>query len=86
MLIVFYLCFHAISGERGVVAWFKANRELEVIGQQLQEAKTNREIYEKKVALLQSGKVDPDMLDEQSRRILGVARPDEMVVFTDPAH
>ncbi len=36
-----------------------------------------------KVALLGPDHIDPDMLDEQVRRYLGLAHPDEIVIFTN---
>lgn len=81
VFIVFYLCFHAVSGERGVYAWFKVSRELEVVKAELVDARTEREILEAKVKLLSSGAVDLDMLDEQARKILGFADPNEMVIL-----
>lgn len=81
VFVVFYLCYHAVSGDRGVVAWMKASRELQVLEAELEKTKLEREALEKKVALLQSSSVDQDMLDEQARKILGFARPDEVVIL-----
>jgi cell division protein FtsB len=81
VLVMFYLSFHAISGERGVLAWFKASRELELVKAELERAKMESAAISSKVALLKNDSVDLDMLDEQARRILGFARPDEVVIL-----
>jgi len=81
VFVIFYLSFHAISGDRGVMAWFKASRELEILKIELEKTKAENEAFSKKVALLKNDSVDLDMLDEQSRRVLGFARPDEVVIL-----
>ena len=69
----FYLGFHSVSGERGLVAWFKENRRLEQLKDQLADATARREVYEKKIRLLSGGSLDLDMLDEQARAVLFLA-------------
>lgn len=81
VFVVFYLGFHAVSGERGVVAWIKEARKLEALEVELAELQSQREALEHKVKLLSASSIDPDMLDEQSRRVLGFARPDEVVIL-----
>lgn len=81
VFVIFYLSFHAISGERGVLAWFKATRELEILKTELAKTKDENAAYSQKIALLKNGSVDFDMLDEESRRVLGFARPDEVVIL-----
>lgn len=81
VFVVFYLCFHAISGERGLVAWFKESRKLEALQTELDGLKAQREGLESKVKLLSAASIDPDMLDEESRRVLGYAKPDEVVIL-----
>jgi cell division protein FtsB len=33
------------------------------------------------VSALHSQKIDPDLLDERAREVLGLARPDEIIIF-----
>lgn len=81
-LVLFYLAFHAVSGERGLYAWFREARKLEALKAELASTTAQREDYERNIALLKSGGIDPDMLDEQVRRTLGFSAPDEVVVYT----
>lgn len=80
----FYIGFHAVSGDRGLVAWFKESRKLTTLKADLATATAEREEYERKVKLLSSNSLDLDMLDEQARSVLGFAAPDEIVVI--PRH
>jgi len=79
---VFYIGFHALHGEQGLYALVVELHKRERLQEELTTAKAERETLEKKVAMMRSDSLDPDLLDEQARRLLGVARPDEMVVIT----
>lgn len=85
LFVIFYLCFHAISGERGMIAWVKANHKLAALEQELEEAQAKREVLGRRVNLLSGPEIDRDMLDEQARRVLGFAQPNEVVVLKEKA-
>jgi cell division protein FtsB len=78
---VFYLCFSALHGERGIYALLRDKRELASLQQELVATKTERERVELKVSHLRSGSLDLDLLDEQMRRMLGVMKKGEVVVL-----
>ncbi len=84
VLIMFYLGFHAVSGERGLFALFKETRRLEQLTAQLSDIRSNREQMEKKIKLMSNASLDLDMLDERARTVLGLAGKDEVVLFTAP--
>lgn len=81
VLAMFYLSFHAVSGERGLFALFAESRKLEVLKAELAEVKAKREALEHKVHLLSDSSLDRDLLDEQARRVLGKAGKGEVVYF-----
>lgn len=83
ILIMFYLGFHLVSGERGVLALFRETRKFEIVNAQLIEAKAKRQALENKVRLMSDGSLDLDMLDEQVRRVLGMANKNEIVYFDE---
>ena len=86
LFVIFYLCFHAISGERGMIAWMKATNQLATLELELEQAKAKREVISKRVDLLSGPQVDYDMLDEQARRVLGFAEENEVVVLQSQEH
>ena len=53
--------------------------------QTLAETTAERRRLERRVALLRADGLDMDMLDEQARSSLGVARTDEIIIYTKPA-
>jgi cell division protein FtsB len=81
VLVLFYLCFHAVSGERGVVALFKESRRLEQLKTELAKVVAEREALDVKVRGLSSNSLDLDLLDERARLMLGMAGKNEMVYF-----
>ena len=83
MAVMFYLGFHAVSGERGVFALFKETRRLEELKKELAEVKAKHDALEHKVMLLSDKSLDLDLLDEQVKRVLGKANKDEVVYFID---
>ena len=83
VLVLFYLCFHAVSGERGVFAMLRENSKLDELKAELADVKAKRESLEKKARRLADSNLDLDLLDERVRSVLGVAGKDEVVVFKD---
>jgi len=76
-----YFGYHAVQGERGLIAYIQYSLEVQRVEAELALIRAEREQLGHKVALLHPDHVDPDMLDEQLRRILGLAHPDELIVF-----
>lgn len=81
---VFYFAFHALNGERGIYAYFKQSRNLEVSQAELGRLTQQRAELEKRVHLLSNASLDLDLLDEEARRTLGSAKKGEVVVLTAP--
>ena len=81
-LVMFYLAFHAVSGERGMVAWFKESRRLDSLQAELSSVVAQRQALEVKVSRLSSNSLDLDLLDERARVVLGYAGKDEAVILS----
>lgn len=81
---VCYLAFHALNGERGIYAFLKQSRNLDVSQQELARLTDERKALENNVHLLSDKSLDLDLLDEQARRVLGKTNPQEIVVIFEP--
>ena len=81
-LAIGYFGYHAVQGDRGVVAWLKLSHEIAKTTAELEAAQAERQAIERRASLLKPDALDRDMLDERARRVLGLARADE-VVFID---
>lgn len=81
VLILFYLGFHTVSGERGVFALLRESHKLDMLQSQLSELKSQRITLENKTKKLSSNNLDLDLLDEQARLVLGTSGKNEVVLF-----
>ena len=79
--LVAYFGYHALSGERGVIAWWQLKKEIAVAEQTAAQLQAKRERLEHDVALLSPGSLDADMLEERARAVLNMGRPGEQIVF-----
>jgi cell division protein FtsB len=81
---IFYFIFHTLAGEHGLYALFRENRKLEVLQTELIQVGAERKALEHRVNLLSNSSIDRDLLDEQSRSVLGFAAPGEKMIPIAP--
>jgi cell division protein FtsB len=81
--VAYYLGYNLVQGERGLLAWTDINQELETNRAELERLQMERQALAHKVSLLRPDNLDPDMLDERSREVLGLADKNEVVIFLD---
>jgi cell division protein FtsB len=74
-----YFGVNAYTGKYGLNARIELDQEIINLTAELQRLKTERAEGEKRVALLRSEEVDPDMLDERARYQLDFAHPRDLV-------
>lgn len=77
----FYFCYHLIGGERSYLRLLSLNNQISTTEKQYAEEKTEREAVEQKVVMMRPGSVNRDLLEEQSRRVLGFHYKDEKVLI-----
>ncbi len=80
-----YFAYHAVQGDRGLIAWLQLNQQVEEAAATLAVMTEKRQILERRTALLGPDNLDPDMLEERARAILSFAHPDEVVIFDPPS-
>lgn len=83
--VVSYFVYHVIHGDRGLIAWRSLDQRVTLAEIELSQVRVERETMEHRVGLLRPESLDPDMLDEWSRRILNFGHRDETVVFVNSA-
>ena len=76
-----YFVYHAVEGDRGILAWLQVNQRIKVAQAELDDADSHRAAMEQRVALLSNSSLDLDMLEERSRVMLNYAHPDDLVIF-----
>lgn len=78
-----YFSYHAINGERGLIAWLQLHQQVKAAHEELDRLATDRKKLERRVALLTNATLDQDMLDERARAMLNFASPTEKVIFLE---
>lgn len=71
-----YFAYHSVQGDRGLIAWLQLTQQVEIAQTTLEKVSRERSVLEHRARLLRPDNLDPDMLDERARQVLGVARPD----------
>lgn len=76
-----YFGWHASQGPRGFAYTDGLAKDAEARMQELARLTAVREKADAKVALMRPDSIDPDMLDELARAMLGAARPEDLIVL-----
>ncbi len=76
-----YFGYHALHGERGFVAWRELRRDLVAVQRVEAKLAAERTQLDRRTALLRTDNLDPDLLEERARLLLGYGYSDDLVVL-----
>jgi cell division protein FtsB len=76
-----YCVYHTIEGDHGIGAWVRINHELHAAQDNLDTVTQRRMVLDQKVRDMRPEHVDRDLLDEEVRRNLDMAQPNEIVII-----
>lgn len=79
-----YFWVNAYTGRYGLNARQELDQEIVTLTAELARLKQERADSEKRIALLRSDRVDPDMLDERARYELDYVNPHDLVRMNHP--
>jgi cell division protein FtsB len=80
-LLIGYFGVNAFSGNRGLKAQQDIDRQMAVLSDELDHLKTEHAQWQRRIALLKSGNLDPDMLDERARALLDYVEPNDLTMM-----
>lgn len=80
-LLIGYFGINAYTGNHGLLARQDLDVQSAELGGELERLKSERVEWERRVALLKSDKLDPDMLDERARAMLNYVQPRDLVLI-----
>lgn len=83
LLAICYFSYHLVQGDRGLFAYIKLQNEIQKAEATLQVTEIEKSQLEKRVKLLDTENLDLDMLEERARDVLGLAHPDEVVIYPE---
>ncbi len=75
-----YLTFAALQGEHGLFSLFQIEAQETRLRTELAALQAERATITNKTFRLSTEHLDPDLLDEQARKVLGLGRPDEIII------
>jgi len=78
---VVYFAYHAVEGDRGMIAWWNLKQRIAGARDALQDITAQRKVLEHRVSLLHPESLDPDMLDERARLMLNYGHDGDIIVF-----
>jgi cell division protein FtsB len=80
-LLIGYFGANAYSGNHGLRAKQDIDEQIGGLSVERDRLKTERAKWERRVALLKSESLDPDMLDERARALLDYVHPNDAVMM-----
>jgi cell division protein FtsB len=80
-LLIGYFGVNAYSGNHGLKAKEDLDQQIGTLSADLDSLKGERAQWERRVALLRSNRLDPDMLDQQARALLDYVAPNDLILM-----
>lgn len=79
--LMLYISFHMLQGERGLIAFWQINSEVSAAKAIQDSLLKEKSILQNRVKLLSQKSLDPDMLEERVRIMLGYSKPNETIII-----
>ncbi len=79
--VIAYFAANAYSGNHGLRAQQDLDQQFAALSEELGELKKERADWQRRVKLLKSESIDPDMLDERSRAGLNYLDPRDVIMM-----
>jgi cell division protein FtsB len=79
-LLIGYFGVNAYTGNHGLRARQSLDQQIAQLNAELSELKAERAIWDRRVSLLKSDSLDPDMLDERARALLNYVDPRDLTL------
>jgi cell division protein FtsB len=79
-----YFAYHAVHGNRGILAWHVFDSKIAEARARVNEIRAERHALEHRVRLLRPETLDPDLLEESARQVLGYSHSDEVIIRIAP--
>ncbi len=79
-----YFAVNAFTGNHGLRAQQDLEQQMASMKDELSRLKSERVVWDQRVSLLRSDRIDPDMLEERARALLEYADPRDVTLLLKP--
>mgnify|MGYP000389177678 CR=1 FL=1 len=76
-----YFGYHLLHGNNGLMALEDLDQEYQVLKEKADKTAEKRLALEIKVSGMRPDNIDPDLMDERARKILGFSKRDEVIIL-----
>ncbi|MFZ0066576.1 MAG: septum formation initiator family protein [Pseudolabrys sp.] len=83
-LFIGYFGVNAFTGNHGLRAQQDLEQQLAAMKDELGQLKAERGLWERRVSLLRADRIDPDMLDERARALIGYVDARDLTLLLHP--
>ncbi len=83
LLVLTYFTFHAVNGRYGYSAMQTQQARVIELKEQRKNLLDERKMMRERAGMLKLAAIDPDLLDERARQLLGYVRSDELLIYFD---
>ncbi|HXX06475.1 MAG TPA: septum formation initiator family protein [Pseudolabrys sp.] len=83
-LFIGYFAANAFTGNHGLRAQQDLEQQLTTMKAELAQLKAERALWERRVSLLRADRIDPDMLDERARSLVGYVDRRDLTLLSNP--
>jgi cell division protein FtsB len=83
-LFIGYFAANAFTGNHGLRAQQDLEQQLTAMRSDLMQLKAERALWERRVSLLRVDRIDPDMLDERARALIGYTDTRDLTLLLSP--
>ncbi len=80
-LIIGYFGVNAYTGAHGLKAKQDLTQQQADLTRELERLRAERKIWEQRVSLLRADNLDPDLLDERARALVGYVHPNDLTLM-----
>ncbi|CDP54187.1 hypothetical protein [Devosia sp. DBB001] len=78
-----YLGYSALNGQFGTLSQEQMKADIEELKAESSVLQAEIDSYRHRASLFDASRLDPDILTEQARALLSMARPEDIVVMVD---
>jgi cell division protein FtsB len=79
--LVAYFGYFALYGSHGIVRYVELSHAVTLKSAELAAIEAERSALERRVSMLRTESIDPDLLEERARDSLGLTEPGEVVIL-----